>query len=63
MKVKKEYGKITGRCSVCTINCWDKTEGKPAIFPCGITDCPYETKKFQKNLTKAVDSFNLKGVM
>ena len=49
MKVKKEYGKITGRCSVCTINCWEKTEGKPAIFPCGITDCPYETKKYQNN--------------
>ena len=34
----------TGKCVVCTINLWDSTCDKPVIFPCGIDNCPYETK-------------------
>jgi hypothetical protein len=31
----------TGTCKHCGINCWAEQGGKPAIWPCGIDDCPY----------------------
>ena len=44
---KKDYGDCVGKCSVCTINLWSSTEGKPAIWPCNIAGCPYEDPKKQ----------------
>ena len=41
---KTDYGMATGKCVVCTINLWDSADNKPVIFPCGIDDCPYESK-------------------
>ena len=55
--VEKDFGNCTGTCPVCTIKCWEKTGNKPAIFPCGIENCPHETKEFQKTLVKTVDYF------
>ena len=41
---KTDYGMATGKCVVCTINLWDSADNKPVIYPCGIDDCPYESK-------------------
>jgi len=41
---KTDYGMATGKCAVCTINLWDSTGNKPVVYPCGIDNCPYETK-------------------
>lgn len=30
-----------GKCPHCSINCWNETGGKPAIWPCGLEGCPY----------------------
>jgi len=51
---KKDYGDVTGTCEVCTINLWSAYGGKPAIWPCNITGCPYEDPKTQH---KGVDPF------
>jgi len=39
---KKHFGEVVGKCSVCTINLWDKSNSEPAIWPCNVKDCPYE---------------------
>ena len=39
---KKNFGNITGTCTVCNINMWDSTDNKPAIWPCNVQGCPYE---------------------
>lgn len=39
---KKDFGTAVGKCEICTINLWDSTGGKPAIWPCNIEKCPYE---------------------
>ena len=44
---KKDFGTCTGKCTVCTINLWEATNGKPAVFPCNIEGCPYEDPKSQ----------------
>jgi hypothetical protein len=44
---KKNFGECVGKCSVCTINLWSNTDGKPAIWPCNISGCPYEDSKKQ----------------
>ena len=41
---KKDFGNVVGKCSICTINLWDSTDGKPAIWPCNVNGCPYESK-------------------
>jgi len=43
----KIIGTKTGVCTVCGINCWEETSGKPAVWPCGVNQCPYETKAQQ----------------
>jgi hypothetical protein len=45
--VKANYGECVGKCTVCTINLWSDTGGKPAIWPCNIAGCPYEDPKKQ----------------
>jgi len=37
-----------GKCDVCGINLWSEFDGGPAIFPCGIAGCPYETEEQQR---------------
>jgi hypothetical protein len=51
----KLFGETTGTCSVCDINLWSTCDGKPAIFPCGVKGCPYETEEEQSKI-------ELKGV-
>jgi len=34
----------TGTCKICTINLWAECGNRPAIFPCGVKDCPHETE-------------------
>ena len=41
---KTDYGMATGKCVVCTITLWESTGDKPGVYPCGIDNCPYETK-------------------
>lgn len=41
--VKRNFGTIVGTCEICNINMWDSTDGKPAIWPCNIENCPYES--------------------
>ena len=48
--MKHSFGAKVGICSVCKINCWDASDKKPAIFPCGINNCPYETAEFQQSI-------------
>jgi|TARA_B100001971_G_C18231342_1_gene564121 hypothetical protein len=48
--MKQSFGTKIGTCAVCKINCWDASDGKPAIFPCGVKDCPYETAEFQQSI-------------
>ena len=40
---KQNFGEAIGKCSVCTINLWDASDGEPAIWPCNVKDCPYES--------------------
>ena len=47
MALKVKYGQCVGTCPICTINLWDSTGGKPAIWPCNIEKCPYEDPKKQ----------------
>jgi|TARA_Y100000310_G_C20058909_1_gene524052 hypothetical protein len=48
--MKKNFGTKIGVCPICKINCWDSCEGKPAIFPCGVKNCPHETAEFQTTI-------------
>lgn len=48
--MKHSFGVKVDVCTVCDINCWDATDNKPAIFPCGVKDCPYETAEFQQSI-------------
>ena len=48
--MKQSFGTKVGVCSVCNINCWDASDGKPAIFPCGVKGCPHETAEFQQSI-------------
>lgn len=41
--MKKDFGTRVGSCAICDINLWDKYGGKPAIMPCGVKGCTYET--------------------
>lgn len=58
-KYKNNYGEVLGKCPICTINLWESSKGKPVIWPCNITNCPYEDVEDQKKLTK--DAFSLIG--
>jgi hypothetical protein len=44
---KQTYGECVGKCSICTINLWSNTGGKPVVFPCNIEGCPYEKPENQ----------------
>tara|TARA_Y100000389_G_C16999666_1_gene288902 strand:- start:181 stop:384 length:204 start_codon:yes stop_codon:yes gene_type:complete len=48
---KKDFGQVVGKCETCTINCWDSTDSKPAIWPCNIKGCPYESGTSQNRLS------------
>jgi hypothetical protein len=45
---------VVGKCAICTINLWAHTKGEPAIWPCGLDNCPYpghEVKVFERSQT------------
>lgn len=48
--MKVNYGEKVGTCSVCTINLWSGTGGKPCVWPCNLKGCPYEDSR-QQNLS------------
>jgi len=48
--MKSEFGSVVGACNVCEINLWDGCGNRPAIFPCGVKGCPYETASEQANI-------------
>jgi hypothetical protein len=56
--MKRDLGEVTGTCKVCDINLWEKTDNKPAIFPCGVASCPYEKggAKFERHEFSAMGS-------
>ena len=39
---KKDYGEVTGKCDICTINLWSSADNMPVVWPCNVKDCPYE---------------------
>ena len=49
---KQHFGEAVGKCSICTINLWDASNGEPAIWPCNIKDCPYESPNEQHTHTQ-----------
>lgn len=49
---RKDFGNITGKCSICGINLWSDSDNKPAIFPCNLDGCPYEDPKKQHKSNK-----------
>ena len=44
---KHNYGDVTGKCEICTINLWSSAQDKPVIWPCNVKDCPYESTSDQ----------------
>jgi hypothetical protein len=56
--MKKDYGTVTGKCPVCTINLWSKADNKPVIWPCGVLSCPHETPEEQA----LIEPFDLSAV-
>ena len=44
---KKNFGDVVGKCEICTINLWDSCGGEPAVWPCNVKDCPYESPEHQ----------------
>jgi hypothetical protein len=44
---KHDFGSVTGKCEICTINLWDSCGSKPAVWPCNVKDCPYEDAELQ----------------
>lgn len=60
--MKYNYRALTpvGKCEVCGINLWAEHNGEPAIWPCGLTGCPYPDKsltKFEHSFTGSSLSF------
>ena len=51
---KRDLPDPVGKCKICTINLFDfKDKGvnpRPAVFPCGIKDCPFETEEDQARI-------------
>jgi hypothetical protein len=39
---KHNYGDVTGKCEICTINLWSSSNGEPVVWPCNVKGCPYE---------------------
>jgi len=47
----KNLPAIVGTCKICTINIYNFPDKvKPAILPCGIENCPYESKAEQAKI-------------
>lgn len=34
----------TSICKTCSINCYAEKQNEPAIWPCGVTGCPYPSR-------------------
>jgi len=49
--VKRNILTAVGKCKICTINLYEiKGKAQPQIFPCGLENCPYETKEEQSKI-------------
>ena len=59
--MKQDFGENTGSCSICGINLWSSCDNKPAIFPCGVNLCPYETSEQQQLDAKRMLTFSESG--
>lgn len=44
---KRDFGEITGKCPICSINLWSSANNNPVILPCNLEDCPYEDAQIQ----------------
>ena len=49
---KKDYGEVTGKCEICTINLWSSADNMPVVWPCNVKDCPYESAHEQHSHLK-----------
>ena len=58
--MKGDFGEKLGTCEICNINLWSSTDGKPAIWPCNVTACPYENPLTQ-NQHVSMDNFSPTG--
>jgi len=47
--MKLDYRNMTpvGKCPKCGINCWAEHNNEPAIWPCGLDECPYPDKSMK----------------
>jgi len=57
----KQFGEVVGTCKVCDINLWSNCDGRPAIFPCGVLNCPHETDKDRALAAQQKDYFSVHG--
>lgn len=60
VKQKIDYGTCVGKCPICTINLWTSKDGKPAIWPCNIDNCPHE-KPSEQNKRFNAEDFSITG--
>jgi hypothetical protein len=59
---KRDFGEITGKCSVCAINLWSSSDNKPVVFPCNLEGCPYEDRAKQHKHNQIEFSFTGSGL-
>lgn len=64
MTAKIDYRALTptGKCATCGINCWEHTNNEPAIWPCGLDNCPYPNKQKQTQFPKSSTGSSLLGI-
>lgn len=60
---KINIGTKSGVCQICGINCYEETNGKPSIWPCGVKACPYETAEQQAQIGTGKNYSDVGGSM
>lgn len=55
MKINYRELKPVSKCPICEINQWAEHDNKPAIWPCGIAKCPYETPEQQAQINQKIE--------
>lgn len=55
MKGEFKNLKPIGKCPICTINLWAEYNNRPAIWPCGVNGCPYETAEEQAKINQEIE--------
>ena len=58
---KRDFGTVVSKCGVCGINQWDSYDGKPAIWPCNVLNCPYENPLAQNDNLSQEQVWSLTG--